>query len=146
METEVDPQESHWRFDLPSSTRQLGPLRARLRRILRGLSLPEATVHDLVLATNEAVVNAMVHGNGLDETRPVELTLQVVEGALMVEVRDQGPGFNWREWVRRARDRKTNPEALQGRGILVMTTVVDEIAYHDPGNLVRLIKRHAGPR
>jgi len=132
------------RFRLPSSLEQLAPLRAQLRSLLRTLGLPEATIHDVVLATHEAAVNGMVHGNGGDETRRVEVEVTAGSGQLVVQVSDEGNGFGWREWLRRGLEHPPPPDALSGRGIRVMASVMDEVTYNRPGSAVRLTKRLEG--
>jgi len=141
---ESDPSPIRRRFRLPSSLPQLAPLRAQLRTFLRRLGLPANVVHDIVLATHEAVVNAMVHGNARQATRYVEIEVTVEGERLTVEVSDEGSGFAWPEWLQRGRERATPPEALAGRGILVMTAVMDDVAFSERGSVVRLTKRLSG--
>jgi len=94
----------------------------------------------VVLATHEAVVNAMLHGNGLDASRHVELCIEISDEWLVVQVEDEGAGFDWREWVPPRRHRPTPPDALKGRGILVMTRAMDSVVFSEAGNVVRMAK------
>jgi serine/threonine-protein kinase RsbW len=130
-------------FSLPSSLAQLEPFRAGLRELLRHLGLPAPDVHDIVLATHEAVVNAMLHGNQSAETRLVEVEVQLSADRVVVQVADEGRGFAWREWLERGRRRATPADALTGRGILVMAAVMDDVTYEERGAVVRLTKRLA---
>lgn len=132
------------RVRLPSSLAQLAPFRAQLRSLLRELCLPEASVHDIVLATHEAVVNAIVHGNAGETERYVEIEVATGGHTLTVQVADEGRGFDWPAWLRRAQERATPPEALTGRGILVMAAVMDDVQFSECGNVVRLTKRLEG--
>lgn len=144
MGREADQNVLRRRLSLPSSTHRLAPLRASLRRLLRERAIPESIVHDIVLATHEAAVNAMVHGNGLDEARHVQVDVEASATQVVVWVQDGGTGFDWQEWLRRGRQHPTPPDALKGRGILVMTAVMDDVAFNDTGNVVRMTRRLGG--
>ena len=96
------------------------------------------------MAVREAVANAVKHGNKLDDTKPVEITLNDLSDGLEILIRDHGAGFD----VDEVPD-PTNPENLlkaSGRGILFMHNFVDQVAWerHDGGGmLVRMIKKRA---
>ncbi|MBM3472101.1 MAG: ATP-binding protein [Armatimonadetes bacterium] len=141
MGTQANHDVRRWHFRLPSSTLQLAPLRARLHRLLRDLGLPPGIIHDLVLATHEAVVNAMIHGNAQDDTKCVEMTIEVSRTDVVVRVADQGQGFDGQAWLEQHREQPTPPDALRGRGILVMDAVMDDVAFSRLGNVVLLTKR-----
>jgi serine/threonine-protein kinase RsbW len=141
MGTQPDHGARHWRFSLPSSTLQLAPLRAQLQGLLRDLGLPQPTIHDIVLATHEAVVNGMIHGNAQDEAKRVEVRIEVSPDRVVVCVADQGQGFDGQAWLQQHRERPTPPDALRGRGILVMDAVVDDVTFNRLGNVVWLTKR-----
>ena len=63
-------------------------LRAALRALLRSHEMDEGQGEMVVLATQEAYNNAVVHPPGV-----VEVSAQVFEQVVDVEVRDKGPGF-----------------------------------------------------
>ena len=86
----------------------------------------------------------MFHGNARDETKRVEVEVAAWPGRIEVQVADEGRGFGWREWLRRSREEPTPPGATTGRGILVMAGLMDEVAFSEPGNVVRLTKRLGG--
>ncbi len=132
---------SRWRIRLPSSTAQLPQFRERLRRLLRPLNLADSTVHDIVLSTHEAVVNGMVHGNRLDARKAVTVTVELGGPGVVIRVADEGPGFGWRSWLRRLQRQSLDPQALEGRGLLLISRLMDGVCFSDPGNVVRLTKR-----
>jgi serine/threonine-protein kinase RsbW len=132
---------SRWLVQLPSTTSRLASLRARLRRILGTLALPESTTHDLVLAAHEAAVNAIVHGNRQDPRKRVKVVVEFVHGGVAVEVQDEGEGFDWTVWVGRAHEAPTDPHASRGRGIYVIHALMDQVIYDEAGTRVRMWKR-----
>src|SRR6185436_12959368 len=50
---------------------------------------------DLALAVREAFINAVKHGNGMDENKKVEVEFERNGAWFRVRVRDEGRGFDW---------------------------------------------------
>ncbi len=102
----------------------------------------EDEIYGVDMAVREVVANAVKHGNKLDETKNVEITLNNSEKGFEVFVRDFGAGFE----VEEVPD-PTNPENLlkeDGRGILFMQTFMDEVRWfnHEEGGmLVKMLKK-----
>lgn len=103
----------------------------------------EDSIFGIDMAVREAVANAVKHGNKLDETKQVEITLSDDEEELKIVVRDFGAGFK----VEDVPD-PTNPENLlkeDGRGILFMQNFIDTVEFHnhpEGGMLVKMLKKH----
>lgn len=120
----------HLTCRIPADVRRLGALRAEIRVWLRAQGLDDPTVEDVVLATFEAVANAIEHGyQGSDREHViVELSLR---DELHVTVRDRG---RWTAQIRR-------PE--RGRGQEIMRAVMDdvEIERERHGTVVRMRRR-----
>ena len=97
---------------------------------------------NLGLAVREAVINAMVHGNGQDPGLQVDVTLTVGEDGLTARIVDHGDGFD----PSQAAD-PTSPENLlrtSGRGLLLINAFVDEVKFDrgaDGGTEITLIKK-----
>src|SRR5690554_3847945 len=56
--------------------------------------LEDDTTGNLMLLLSEAVTNAIVHGNKLDESKKVEVEVQINSEKIISTVKDQGSGFN----------------------------------------------------
>ncbi len=107
------------------------------------LRLPEDTIFDLRLAAQEAVVNAVEHGNHCDETKKVYVHCWLNGDSLRVTVRDEGSGFD----PRKVPD-PTLPENIlkeHGRGIFLMRNLCDEVRFSPQGNEVTLVKKLTCP-
>jgi len=93
------------------------------------------------MAVREALANAVKHGNQLDETKQVEVTLVNHGNSMEILIRDFGKGFD----VEEVPD-PTNPENLlkaSGRGILFMHNFVDKVEWErhaEGGMIVKMIK------
>jgi serine/threonine-protein kinase RsbW len=94
-------------------------LRAALRALLRSHELDESQSEMVVLAAQEAYNNAVVHPPSV-----VEVSAQVFEQTVDVEVRDRGPGFEPAAFVALA-----EPELLEdhGRGLFLMHRLMDQV-------------------
>ena len=96
------------------------------------------------VAVRESVVNAIKHGNHLDESKRVALSFTLRPQALEVEVRDEGEGFD-----PGAVPDPLAPENLlkpDGRGIFFMRSFMDEVSYSFPargGTVVRMLKKRS---
>lgn len=101
--------------------------------ICRIAGLDEDSMLNLGLALREATVNAMKHGNKLQESRPVKVTFHLNGRRLEVDIQDEGEGFDFERNV----DPRLpeNLDKTSGRGLFLMRTFVDDIRFaRNPGN------------
>jgi serine/threonine-protein kinase RsbW len=88
------------------------------------IGLDEEEVHRVGMAVREAMVNAVVHGNGYSANRTVHFSLSCNPAELRVVIRDEGEGFDFD-----ALPDPTSEENLlrqSGRGFLLMRAFADE--------------------
>jgi serine/threonine-protein kinase RsbW len=109
--------------------------RAIVRQVARDQGLNETSVWDLMLATTEAVANAVRHGQACNKKSAIRLWIQASEHGLFVEVCDCGR-FG----------RRSGPaslDSLGGRGIPLMSAVTDDFELRPEigGTRVRFGKR-----
>lgn len=94
---------------------------------------------NLPLAVDEAVSNAIIHGNRRDRQKRVEVEGQVDAQTIRIKVRDEGQGFE--------RDRSRNPVhpenllASSGRGLFLIDSVMDEVRHTHDGRCIEMVKR-----
>jgi serine/threonine-protein kinase RsbW len=116
-------------------------LQAEIEQDLHG-RFPDHDIFGIKLAVEEALVNAIKHGNQLDRTKTVRVAYQVDADRFDVEISDQGPGFDPGDVPD-----PTSPENIErpcGRGLLLMRHYMTEVNYHDRGRLVRMSKVRNG--
>ena len=91
------------------------------------------------LAAEEAIVNAIVHGNKLDPAKVVRVACVVSPTLARIEVTDEGPGFDPGSVPDcRLEDRLDAPN---GRGVMLMRTFMTRIEYNARGNRVLMEKQ-----
>ena len=98
----------------------------------------ERDVFSVHLALEEALVNAIIHGNGLDAEKQVELKCQIGPERFSIEIRDQGAGFQAND-VPDPTD-CDNLERPCGRGIMLMRSFMTTVEYNEEGNCVSMEK------
>ncbi|NIA07260.1 MAG: ATP-binding protein [Actinobacteria bacterium] len=105
---------------------------------LRERSCPQDILFAVRLALEEALSNAIKHGNGLDPSKTVTVKFSVGPDKLQIAIADQGDGFN----PLAVPDPTTDDHLEQpnGRGIMLMRAYMDEVAYNSRGNEVRMVK------
>lgn len=100
----------------------------------------ESEQHWLLLALDEAVTNAMLHGNEGDHHVDIQVTVGRREQRWIVQIDDQGEGFS-PEQIPDCED----PDNLlleHGRGVRLMLEWLDELSYYRGGATI-LFARHA---
>jgi len=126
---------------VPSDYSELKRLKAELRRIVDLERFSAEAAFDILLSAHEAVVNAMSHGNRLAPERAVTVEWVYEADRLSITVRDEGAGFDYARWLAFIAERTPGPEMDHGRGILLMTRLMDRVSFEDNGATVILQRR-----
>ena len=90
----------------------------------------------ILVATLEAVNNAIKHGNKEIPEKLVDVVIEYIDNELRISVADQGDGFD----PTRIPDPTlpANIEELSGRGVFLMTKLSDAITFNEKGNSVTM--------
>jgi anti-sigma regulatory factor (Ser/Thr protein kinase) len=95
---------------------------------------------NIPLACDEAITNAMVHGNKNDPEKKVEVQIYISYSRFKMRVRDQGDGFDTSSL--RNPTEGENLLRSSGRGIFLMKSIMDSVEFKDGGRIVELEKRN----
>jgi serine/threonine-protein kinase RsbW len=134
---------AEWRrsIELPS---ERGASRMIMDELLEQLGVHGWAPSDIFaihLAAEEAIVNAIVHGNKLDPTKVVQVSCVVSPILARIEVTDEGSGFDPSSVPDcRLEDRLDAPS---GRGVMLMRTFMTRIEYSGRGNCVLMEKQRS---
>jgi len=162
---EIDPQRSEHRFEIANDLERIDPL---IKFLLDDLSRFGVTDKNLIYgirtALEEAISNAMVHGN-LEVDRAVRdegvtpylqaiqqrastppyrdrrvfVTARIDRQQVEYVVRDQGRGFD--PSTVPALSGKVAPEATSGRGLGLIRSYLDHLSFNAVGNELTMRKR-----
>jgi serine/threonine-protein kinase RsbW len=108
------------------------------------IGYPRRDIFAVRVVLQQAVANAVRHGNGNDPSKRVDVVYHVSPEQVLLEVQDQGPGFN--------PDEVPNPLALEnrerrcGRGVFLMRIYSTWMSFSKRGNRVVLCRRRTGPQ
>jgi serine/threonine-protein kinase RsbW len=87
------------------------------------------------LLLREAFTNAAEHGNHFDPKKKVACTLRIDDASLIIEIEDEGNGFDWRPHV----DQLNRPSTDErGRGHNIYRLYARRIWYNGSGNHIKL--------
>src|SRR5690242_13567435 len=78
---------------IPSDTVEGQAVQERIVHLLETLHFPPRDVFGVRLALEEAIVNAIKHGNGMDRSKTVRINCRVDNALVRIEIEDQGEGF-----------------------------------------------------
>jgi serine/threonine-protein kinase RsbW len=126
---------------IPSDPAEARRVQEEIERALHAHHFEEREIFGVRLALEEALVNAIKHGNQLDHSRKVHIRYQVSHEVFQVHIRDEGTGFD--------PDDLPDPMAVEnlerpcGRGLLLMRHYMNEVTFHPPGNVVSMVKHRA---
>lgn len=90
------------------------------------------------LALEEALVNAVKHGNNNDPAKKVVIEYSVSDQKLEVNIIDEGTGFNPCNIPDPRCD--GNVYKYGGRGLLLMREFMDFVEYNKAGNTVHMVR------
>ncbi len=131
------------RLSLPPRRASARRLRLSLRAFLSSHDVPRATIDEVLLAADEAFINAFMHAGDVDGA--VTIQAQVRADRILVEIRDRGCGFDVE-----ALDIAAIPDPLvaHGRGLFIIHQVMDQVEVRSndrgQGTLVRMAKTFPG--
>ena len=138
----VKPQDSWHRAHL-CSTEGMVPLIESMAAAMATQGYPRKDSFGMRLALEEALLNSIRHGHQNDPNKRVEVRYRISREHVLVEVEDQGQGFDLSSLPD-----PTAPENLErtcGRGIFLMHAYTTWIRYNERGNCVTLCKCPSQP-
>jgi len=134
--------ENHWVWQsessIPSETGAGSPILQEVLAQLEGQEWIQHDVFSVHLALEEALVNAIRHGNRLDESKQVHVACRMSPDLIRIEITDEGEGFD-PSAIPDPTD-PSNIEAPSGRGIMLMRNFMSREEYNDTGNHVVMEK------
>lgn len=109
--------------------------------VAKMMKFSDDRIDDLKTAVAEACLNAIEHGNNMDASIKVGISLKVEESKLQVAVQDAGTGIGQVSppSIERTIARKLRP---RGWGIFLIKSLMDEVEFETTpgkGNVVRMV-------
>ena len=130
-----------WRFErnFPSVSASVVPFLDAIVAELEKREWNPSDVFAIRLALDEAVANAIEHGNRHDPEKKVQLCAESSGERILVSIQDEGPGFSFDSI--RDPTLEENLEIPQGRGLFLIRNFMTRVWHNDRGNVIYMEKR-----
>src|SRR6185312_4534394 len=123
---------------IPSDAAEARRIQDEIERHLLARHIQDHDAFSIKLALEEALVNAIKHGNQMDRAKKVRIAYQLLADRFHVQITDEGPGFDPSD--------VPDPTAFEnlerpcGRGLMLMRHYMTEVAFNERGNSVHMSK------
>jgi serine/threonine-protein kinase RsbW len=110
----------------------------QIEQLLQESNAHTHDVFSIKLALEEALVNAIKHGNQMDRSKKVHISYRLHADRFEIHIADEGPGFDPSD--------VPDPTAFEnlerpcGRGLMLMRHYMTDVAYNGRGNAVAMSK------
>ncbi len=129
---------THKDVTIPSDPAAARQVQEEIESQLVARAVADKEVFSVRLAVEEALVNAIKHGNQMDRSKCVRISYRFLADRFEVEITDEGDGFDPAD--------VPDPTAVEnlerpcGRGLMLMRAYMTEVAYNERGNSVSMAK------
>jgi serine/threonine-protein kinase RsbW len=109
-----------------------------IEQLLQARRINDHDVFSIKLALEEALVNAVKHGNQMDRAKKVRIAYQLHTDRFEILIGDDGPGFDPED--------VPDPTAFEnlerpcGRGLMLMRHYMTAVTFNERGNCVTMSK------
>jgi serine/threonine-protein kinase RsbW len=123
---------------IPSDAAEARRIQDEIEQHLQARHVSERDIFSIKLALEEALVNAMKHGNQMDRAKKVRISYQIFVDRFDVQIFDDGNGFDPND--------VPDPTAFEnlerpcGRGLMLMRHYMTEVGFNQRGNGVAMSK------
>ena len=121
---------------IPSEIAKGQAIQESIMRAVEASDFSGRSTFGMRMALEEAIINAIKHGNKLNPKKSVEIVWRVRTGHAFVSIEDEGAGFNPGD-VPDPTDFE-NLDKPSGRGIMLMQNYLTRVEYQGRGNRVEL--------
>ena len=124
--------------EISSDPAEARKIQEDIERQLQASLFSEKEIFSIKLALEEALVNAIKHGNQFDRTKKVRIAYKVDKDRFDIKISDEGCGFD--------PDDVPDPTAIEnlerpcGRGLMLMRHYMTQVTFNRTGNCVSMSK------
>jgi serine/threonine-protein kinase RsbW len=127
---------------IPSDPAEARRVQEQIEQVLKAAPCQDHDLFSIKLALEEALVNAIKHGNQYDSRKKVQISYSILPDRFIIRITDEGDGFNPAD--------VPDPTAVEnlerpcGRGLMLMRHYMTEVNYSERGNCVIMAKIFRG--
>lgn len=132
------PTRERLEFTIPSVIERMHDVLNELTEKLEARGLVQPHSH-LFVALDEAIANAIKHGNKSDPTKNVHITAEMDDEEVTFVITDEGDGFD----LAKLPDPTDSQYLMRpcGRGVMLIYHLMDDVEYNERGNQVKMKKK-----
>jgi len=123
-------------LQLPSKEESITKLEDLIESLSDTYNISDDTFANMMTCLNEALINAIKHGNKMDPNKKVIINAEVDNRRVIWTVTDEGTGFDYVHLADPTAPE--NVENLTGRGVFIMKHLADQCIFNTSGNEVEL--------
>jgi len=124
---------------LPTDLNKVNPFIEQTFQKILDLIGANEEIFKVKLALEEALTNAMRHGNALEPGRLVKVRIKAGPKQISLDVHDEGKGFDLQSLPDPTRT--DNVARPSGRGVFLMRSMMDKVEFYDNGSGVKMFKK-----
>jgi len=123
---------------IPSDPAEARRIQEEIETLLKAHHYGERDIFSIRLALEEALINAIKHGNRMDRSKKVHILYRVLPARFDIEISDEGNGFDPGD--------VPDPTAVEnlerpcGRGLMLMRHYMTDVNFNPRGNSVQMSK------
>ncbi len=132
--------EQSWSYNekIPSDSEIAHAAIEQLIMAMEKLEWPGGDMFHVQMALEEALVNAIEHGNLRDKTKQVHVQFDLQTDHVIISIEDEGKGFDHRNVADPTEDERLDKP--RGRGVHLIRELMTESSYNDIGNKLSMKK------
>ena len=121
-------KEKQYNLTIPSKRASIEKAVSLVEKVAKKIKLKEEEADNLAISVSEAVANAIIHGNKLNEKKKVIINISFKKNIIQIKIKDQGNGFDPKK-LGNPLDRK-NITLESGRGIFILKYFMDTVDFN----------------
>lgn len=122
---------------IPSSLKYIHVIEECIDTVRNDFQIDDSIYGNIHLAVVEAVTNAIVHGNKLDENKDVYFETKKEDTKIKFIVKDEGKGFDSNKIPDPTLPE--NREKISGRGVFLIKNLADEVTFSEDGSTLQMV-------
>jgi serine/threonine-protein kinase RsbW len=123
-------------LQLPSKVESITQLELLIEELADKYKISDDVFANMMTCLNEAVMNAILHGNKQNENKIVIVNAEADPKRIVWTVTDEGDGFDYNHLPDPTAPE--NLENLTGRGVFILKQLADQCVFNSKGNEIEL--------
>ncbi|MDD4202921.1 MAG: ATP-binding protein [Candidatus Omnitrophica bacterium] len=122
-------------------SQSIAEIRTKITEYIKSFNaaISEDVLFDIRLCLEEALRNAMMHGNKMCQDLQVNVSYNIENDELVISIQDEGEGFDPGSLPDPTKDENLYED--HGRGVFIMKKFMDSVEYNEKGNKVVMRKK-----